>query len=866
MALVVGTRLGPYEILAFLGAGGMGEVYRARDTRLKRDVALKILPKEFAADAVRCQRFELEARAVAALNHPNIVAIYDVGSENGALYIVTELVDGQPLRGTFGVQKTLDYGLQIASGLAAAHAAGIVHRDLKPDNIFLTAPASGFPGRIKILDFGLAKLDAARASAAAATETVTINTCAGVVVGTVGYMSPEQVRGQEIDHRSDIFSLGVILYELLSGRRAFHADTAVESMTAILKQELPDLPDSVPAGLRRLVSHCLEKNPESRFQSARDLEFAIEALAQGGSQSGAAPQLASAAPRRSWALVAAALGLAAMGMGVYGFLNRSTAQTEWDGAIVGGPEVTFNPRPSPDGQLVAFHAEDHGVTQVGVMKPETGNWSLLTHSLGHGYVSNVSWAPDGSLIYYDRVTALPQGIYSVPVLGGDEHLVFPNAFRPEALPDGSLLAEKVNANHEWQLFRYWPATGRVLDLPVAALDASDSMANARVFPGGKEAVIDGTPLGQETKGRALLVVNLDTGAIRALAPGLPRGNGAPDYAVTRDGKSVLVALQLGNFTRVVAIPVHSQAPRETLFITAGQIWYIDSAPDGSVYGCLVDLPADVVQRPLGRDQPESIGRFPAVADPTLMTMLPDGRAVVTVDYSGRTRLLAVEAGKSPAPLVMTTEETSAPMTVAGPREIAFLIGPVPRDTIAMADIETGRVTRRITPGKGRIVSLAASPDGATLYFSDGNMVWSIPPAGGEARKIRPGNRVVADASGRALLISVLDSPRMRLFRVPLDGSAEKEIAADPEHSPDYSQLTPGAWNPDGRLLVSLNDSFHYAPAVLDVATGRIAPLPFDEANDYYSMAWLPGGRMEALRVRMHSTLWRFARETAGRGR
>jgi len=228
MGLAKNTRFGPYEVIALLGAGGMGEVYRARDLRLKREVALKILPQEVAADPDRRQRFELEAHTVAALNHPNIVAIYDVGMEGGTSYIVTELIDGEPLRvGTAGLRKSLDRAVQIADGLAAAHAAGIVHRDLKPANILLTRD-----GRIKILDFGLAKVKVSR-TAAAVTETLTVRTEPGVVMGTVGYMSPEQVRGAEADHRSDIFSFGVILYELLSGRRAFQGETAVETMTAI---------------------------------------------------------------------------------------------------------------------------------------------------------------------------------------------------------------------------------------------------------------------------------------------------------------------------------------------------------------------------------------------------------------------------------------------------------------------------------------------------------------------------------------------------------------------------------------------------------------------------------------------------------
>jgi eukaryotic-like serine/threonine-protein kinase len=231
MPLIPGTKLGPYEILATLGAGGMGEVYRARDTRLRREVALKILPEEVSGDASRRARFEREARAVAALNHPNIVAVYDVGDD----YMVCELVEGETLRrARFGLRKGLDIAAQIASGLAAAHAAGIVHRDLKPDNVLVTKD-----GRAKILDFGLARIRPPQAAAADAT--VTLRTEPGVVMGTVGYMSPEQVRGFEADHRSDIFSFGVMLYEMLSGRRPFRGETGADVMQAILRQDAPDL-------------------------------------------------------------------------------------------------------------------------------------------------------------------------------------------------------------------------------------------------------------------------------------------------------------------------------------------------------------------------------------------------------------------------------------------------------------------------------------------------------------------------------------------------------------------------------------------------------------------------------------------------
>jgi len=272
------VRLGPYEILAPLGAGGMGEVYRARDTRLGREVAIKVLPASFSKDGDRLRRFEQEARAASALNHPNILTIHDFGSEAGAPYVVTELLEGETLRerlarGAIPSRKAVELGVQIANGLAAAHEKGIVHRDLKPENLFVTAD-----GRVKILDFGLAKLTRPDLASGATSAPTQEGTEPGVVMGTVGYMSPEQVRGQAADPRSDIFSFGAILYEMLTGRRAFRGSTAVETMNAILKEDPEDLSETargVPLSLERVIRRCLEKSPAERFQSARDLGFTL---------------------------------------------------------------------------------------------------------------------------------------------------------------------------------------------------------------------------------------------------------------------------------------------------------------------------------------------------------------------------------------------------------------------------------------------------------------------------------------------------------------------------------------------------------------------------------------------------------------
>jgi eukaryotic-like serine/threonine-protein kinase len=282
MQLTRGSRVGVYEVIGLIGAGGMGEVYRARDTSLGRDVALKILTKTAIADPERQARFEREARAVAALSHPNIVSIYGFGIENGIAYAAIEWLEGQTLRdalanGPFPVRRVLDLGAQIALGLAAAHSKGVIHRDIKPENVFITPE-----GLVKLLDFGLARI-ASDALAGVTVETGRpLITGAGVFLGSVGYMSPEQVSGSPADHRSDVFSLGVVLFEMVAGQSPFRRDSVVETCNATLKEgppEIATLRSDVPVSLERIVIRCLEKSPAERFQSARDLAFALSQLA-----------------------------------------------------------------------------------------------------------------------------------------------------------------------------------------------------------------------------------------------------------------------------------------------------------------------------------------------------------------------------------------------------------------------------------------------------------------------------------------------------------------------------------------------------------------------------------------------------------
>jgi serine/threonine protein kinase len=367
MALSSGTKLGPYEIQSLIGAGGMGEVYRAHDSRLDRTVAIKVLPPSYSADRDRLQRFAQEARAAAALNHPNILSIFDIGDNHGSPYVVSELLEGETLRealkrGRISIRKATDYALQVARGLAAAHDKGIIHRDLKPENLFITND-----GRIKILDFGLAKLiraESGRESGDA--PTIQAATEPGVVMGTVGYMSPEQVRGKEADARSDIFSFGAILYEMISGKRAFQGETAADTMSAILKEEPPELAEAVgniPPALERIVRHCLEKSPAQRFHAISDVAFGLEVLTGISSSTTSGKQvIAPVRERRTWPwAIAAAIVLAAIVTVVYLAGQRSVMAS-----IPHFHRLTFrrgtilSARFSPDGQTIIYGAALEG--------------------------------------------------------------------------------------------------------------------------------------------------------------------------------------------------------------------------------------------------------------------------------------------------------------------------------------------------------------------------------------------------------------------------------------------------------------------------------------------------------------------------
>jgi serine/threonine protein kinase/Tol biopolymer transport system component len=486
MALAAGTILGQCEIRSPLGAGGMGEVYRAHDTRLNREVAIKVLPESVSSDPERLRRFEQEARAAAALNHPNILAVYQMATHEGVSYMVTELLEGETLRerlrrGAIPLRNAIDYGVQIARGLAAAHEKGIVHRDLKPENLFLTRD-----GRVKILDFGLAKL-ALPQSASSDEKTVTLQgTEPGVVMGTVGYMSPEQVRGQAADHRSDIFSFGTIFYEMLAGKQTFRRPTAAETMTAILNEDPPSIAQlaaNTSPGLQRVVQRCLEKNPEQRFHSAHDLAFALEAMSDSAISSHAAnlPERKESARRRTAiaaAVVAAALGVAVLAyFGMRGeavpkiseyiqlthdgqrkqviatdgsrlYLTLGTDLSHAVGAMsVSGGEPARIPTPSAMMAATGLSADGSELLLVDEKgDPPSGPlWSMPVlggspRRLGEAEGNSASWSPDGKRLVYGNMGDL----FLANADGSEPHKLITmkppsTVANPDWSPDGSHL-------------------------------------------------------------------------------------------------------------------------------------------------------------------------------------------------------------------------------------------------------------------------------------------------------------------------------------------------------------------------------------------------------------------------------------------
>jgi eukaryotic-like serine/threonine-protein kinase len=432
VTLAPGAKLGEYEVQSLLGSGGMGEVYRALDVRLKRNVAIKVLPAFLSQDPDRLRRFEQEAQAAAALNHANILAVFQMGTWEGAPYLVSELLEGSTLReqlvrGPMPLRKALDCGVQIARGLAAAHEKGIVHRDLKPENLFVTND-----GRVKILDFGLAKLVRRHPTSDHATVTQANETEPGVLMGTVGYMSPEQVRGNAADHRADIFALGAILYEMLAGKRAFQKPTSAETMSAILNEDPPgvsQLASNVPVALQRIVHRCLEKNPEQRFQSGSDMAFALEAL----SDSGGSSATVLAQPRKLFrnsiylAIGAVLVLVAALVVVRLRWRSSLVPAANW-AQLTNFPDSVTQPSLSPDGRMLTFIRGSSTFVAPGEIYIKilpSGQPVQLTHD-NLPKMSPI-FSGDGSRIAYTALTGSSWDTWVVPVLAGQPERWLPNA-------------------------------------------------------------------------------------------------------------------------------------------------------------------------------------------------------------------------------------------------------------------------------------------------------------------------------------------------------------------------------------------------------------------------------------------------------
>ena len=573
MQPTAGTRLGPYEIIASIGSGGMGEVFRARDTRLGRDVAIKILPEMFAADADRRARFEREAQTVAALSHPNIVSLFDTGAQDGRLFVVMELLDGETLRerlsqGALPVRKVVEYAVQIARGLAAAHDKGLVHRDLKPENIFLLGD-----GQVKILDFGLARLTTPADTGATRTGAMTDP---GTVMGTVGYMAPEQIRGQTVDARTDLFALGAVLYEMLAGRRAFQHETAAETMTAILKSDPPEFPageTAVAPALDRIIRHALEKNPIERFQTARDVAFALAALS--GSGTAAIPVVTPPSRRGLQALLVAVAGVLLVAAGAFGARALGSAESALEFTTKTFDNQFVNAaRFMPDGRTILYSARrDDGTVALFSLRdtsdapqPVGPPGSVLLSVAGNGEIAILMDAVIGAAFR-------PVGTLARMTLDAAPRPVLAGVTDADWAPDGRSFA----------IVRRIDGLDR-LEYPVGKVlyKSPGYLSDIRVSPDGRRVLFMDHQT--ETDDRGWVRIADADGTVTTVG-----GEYGTEFgtAWTGDGRRVFFSGSLGNqYHRIwsAAAPSPGGAePQKTLALSVpGSMMVLDLAPDGSM--------------------------------------------------------------------------------------------------------------------------------------------------------------------------------------------------------------------------------------------------------------------------------------------
>jgi Tol biopolymer transport system component len=789
--LSAGSRIGPYEVLASIGAGGMGEVYRARDPRLVRDVALKVLPADAAADPERLGRFQREARAVASLNHPHILSVYDIGADKGVDYVVFELLEGETLRhrlasGPLPASKVVDYGVQVCRGLAAAHDRGIVHRDLKPENLFLTAG-----GQVKILDFGLAKLSEpdGRGEGLERAETRSAVTEAGRVMGTAGYMSPEQAQGLRADARSDMFALGAILYEMLSGRRAFGGNTPADTLAAVLRSDPPQIEaKGVPPGLERVVRHCLEKDPGERFQSAHDLGLALETLSGPGAATAGSKQRRRAGLRSIVAgLAAASVVLAAVA--AWRLWSRQPARPTGPERIVpftadGG--FKFAPRLSPDGERVAY-------SWAG---PKSDNWDIYVKAIGTGTTPlrltqdkandwGPVWSPDGRQIAFVRELDTGAAIYTVPSFGGQERRLIDVAGAVHSPSDGSLIAFlSWSPDGEWLALSEKPGEkepARIVRLSLATLEKTPI-----TFPPA-DSLGDFYPeLSPDGRHLAFVRASSDWGFqdVWVQSPNERQARRLTFAAYTfcnyltwtADGAGLVFATGTngGAGGRIVRVALAGGEPTPVAGVGGDVAW--PSARAGRmVHAQLVHGPWDIWRIP-GRGssgvdrKPEKLiasgwkDRSPFYS--------PDGRRIAfTSDRSG-TRSIWVSNQDGTEPGQLTVFDTflgggGAPWSPDS-RQLVVISQEKGGYDLYLVDTEGGRPRRLGGDGPASFAR-----DGRFIYFSSDrggrSQIWKMPASGGPAVQVARADAYYIQEARDARSIYYSNEARGGVWRVQLEG-------------------------------------------------------------------------------------------------
>ncbi|HEY3349621.1 MAG TPA: protein kinase [Thermoanaerobaculia bacterium] len=814
MTLSAGTTLGSYEILSPLGAGGMGEVYKAKDNRLGRDVALKVLPEELFEGEERRQRFEREARLLATLNHPGIAAIYSFEEVERRHILVMELLEGETLRaalagGKLSTRKALDFAKQIAQGLAAAHEKGIVHRDLKPENIFVTKD-----GRVKILDFGLAKL-AQPDGAGNVTNlpTATQGTAAGVVMGTLGYMSPEQVKGLPTDARSDIFSFGAVLYEMLTGSRAFKGDSAAETISAILREDPPDISTTnqgVPAGLERVVAHCLEKNPEQRFHSAHDLAFDLESLSGSTGTAAAAPSFVTARGKKRLApvLLGALVLLAGAALGFFARGFRGPQGPPSFQRLTFRRGTVWTARFAPDGQTVVYGAAwENNPIEVFLTRPESPESRPL--GLKNASLFGVSSTGELAVMLDARTTSSGYERYGtlarVPLAGGSPRPILENVRYADWGPDGKdLMVEREEAGKHRIEF----PIGKTL------YESTSRLETPRVSPRGDAVAFFELA---ESSNVLIRVVDL-SGKTKTLASAKDWWN----LAWSPDGREVVYAAPETNAaTRVTSVLAVSRGGTTRLLLRyPGTVEIHDVARDGRVLLGRVGLRDQVVVSVAGEKSDRELSWL-------------DGADAADLSADGKTVLIN-EKGEGGGPngsiYLRGTQGSTATLIGEG---LALSLSPDGRQVLAVAPTTppslvllptgTGTPKRLDLPGISGRIDGRVFPDGKRLLVVDAasgrpSQVYVASIDGGKPRPLGPaglalpsfGNPVSPD--GR--FVALVDGER-RSVLCRTDGGEPSPIAG----------MEPGEfvvqWSPDGRFLyIHRGGGFPAKVWKLEIATHR----------------------------------------------